>query len=240
MLKRIFREITPPIVWRAAKRLIGRPLPASYQGVSTPHSMDALHSGRFREIFEKYLPLDPFRDKNDIRLRVYNVCHFAQHALRAPGDFVFAGVSFGVTPRVAHEYLDFQSRDRSFHLVDPFSGVNNAADPSLNPEYNADVEYVRKQYSSQARIVFHRVFIPDGLPLIGVRKLAFVHLNTSDARGEAAALSYLYECLSPGGLIVIDLYAFSPGHQSHYAQAIEALGVTPFCMVSGQAVIMKP
>jgi hypothetical protein len=58
----VARELTPPVLWRALKWLGDRrpPPPAvHYQGVTTPHNMAVLHSGRFAECYDRHRQLDP-------------------------------------------------------------------------------------------------------------------------------------------------------------------------------------
>jgi hypothetical protein len=236
------RELTPPALWRALKLLAGRrprPPAVHYQGVITPHDMAVLHSGRFAERYDRHRQLDPHLEPNTTRMRHYNLACLARHALNAPGDFLFAGVSYGVAARVLYDFLDWPTRGRVMHLVDPFLGVRNMQEREPLDCYNTDADYVRRQYDAADRsVTIHVAAVPDCLPVAPT--LAFVHLNTGDYRCEAAALPMLYRSLSPRGVIVLDNYAIHVGHQNDYDPALAALKVEPFCLVTGQAVLFKP
>lgn len=241
-LKRLMKGVMPAAMLQYVRHRFRTDLPRSapgYQGVYTQHSMRCLHEGRFAEIHDRYRRLNPFNAPNELRLRHYCASMFAEFAKKVPGDFLSAGVSFGVAPRVIYEFVEFEQLGKTYHLIDPFLGVNY---PGSGPNpYNTDFELVRRQYSSAAPVVFHRELIPDCFPLEGLTQgLAFVHLNTTDPPAEAASLRYLYESLNPGGYIVIDDYSFGNGQFDDYDPAIGALGARIFCLVTGQGVIQKP
>lgn len=164
---------------------------------------------------------------------------FAEFAKSIPGDFLSAGISYGVAPRVIYDFVEFERLGKTYHFIDPFSGVNNpSADGAYR--YNTDFGFVRRQYPTNAPVQFHQELIPDCLPLAGLDALAFVHLNVTYPPAEAASLPYLYEKLSPGGFILIDYYSFGAGQYDDYDPALEEIGASVFSMVTGQGVIHKP
>jgi hypothetical protein len=222
--------------------MMGRPARRVYQGVSTEHSTRNMHEGRFAAAFDRYFPLDPHHAGDVRRLRSYTACMFAEHCRSARGDYLFAGISYGVLPRVIFEFIgaatDSQPGGRVFHLIDPFTGVDETG--SAYREYNTDAAVVTAQYPPGSPIRFWREFIPGCFPLPGVHALAFVHLDTGVFDAEAASLSYLYGLLSPGGVIIIDHYAFGTGNFEIFDPEIDRIGATVFAMVTGQGIIMKP
>ena len=232
------RAVTPPFLWDMARKLLKRSGPTNYQGVVTYHNMRWLHEGRFAEIYDSHSHLNPFNAPNETRLRQYFDCMFAEYAKGVPGDFLAAGISYGVAPRVIYDFVDFERFGKTYHFIDPFLGINNPGE-EIAP-YNTDIELVRNQYPADAPIKFHLELIPDCFPLPGIDALAFVLLNTSDVAGEAASLPYLYEKLSPGGFILIDYYSFGQGQFEGYDPAIAKIGASVFSMVTGQGVIRKP
>lgn len=230
-------------MWSVAKWLLPgftAAAPKNYQGVISHHNLMALHTGRFAAIYEQACRLDPYTDPDTTRVRIYQLCLFATMAKGVEGDFLTAGISYGKAERAIYEFLDFSTLKKRWHLVDPFYGVN--ASGTIEPAYNTDSELVRKQFPADAPLLFHRALIPDCLPLPDVQRLAFVHLVTGAPQPEAMSLSYLWQVLAPGGIIVIDSYAFGGGNQAIYDPAIKLLSPLPevFSMVTGQGVIIKP
>jgi len=99
-----------------------------------------------------------------------------------PGDFVYAGVSWGVTPCMVFELLDFASLGKTLHLIDPFEGTI-ATTGAHAQTFNGDPDYVLRQYPQGAPIVLHRKPIPLRCP---VSWLSF--LWTGDPAADATAL----------------------------------------------------
>ena len=244
-IKSIIKQCVPPIIWNFAKalapkaelggRIAGCYQSIDYQGVSTVHNMRCMHEGSFARYYEQYRGLNPANGPEVTRLRQYLACMFAEWTKGVKGDFLSAGISYGVAPRVIFDFIDFPSLGKVWHFIDPFTGAN-VPDGYF---YNTDLEIVIKQYPPGARIVFHKHYIPDVFPINSIESLAFVHLNATDCSAEAESLPYLYEKLSPGGIILIDMYAFGNGAFETYDVKIEELGASAFTMVTGQCVIRK-
>lgn len=242
-LKGLIKGVTPPFLLDSVRKLLRTDLPRSaisYQGVYTQHNMRWLHEGRFAELHDRYRTLNPFNSLNESRLRQYYACMFAEFAKKVPGDFLSAGISFGVAPHVIYDFVNFETLDKNYHFIDPFLAVNYPGG-AQNP-YNTDSESVRKQYSEGAPVAFHLALLPDCFPLTGLsdKGLAFIHLNTAHPKAEATSLEYLYEKLNPGGFIVIDDYSFGPGQYDDYDPTIQKIGAKVFSMVTGQGIIQKP
>jgi hypothetical protein len=243
LLKRVVRRMIPAPLLNYLRQRLKTDLPRdalSYQGVYTQHNMRWLHEGRFAEIHDRYRTLNPFNSPNESRLRHYCVCMFAEFSRPVPGDFLSAGISFGVAPRVIYDFVEFERLGKTYHFIDPFLGINYPGD-GPNP-YNMDFEFVRRQYPPDAPIAFHRALLPDCFPLqdLTTQGLAFVHLNTTHPSAEAASLRYLYETLNPGGFIVIDSYSFGAAGFSFYDPVLKRIGAHVFSLVTGQGIIQKP
>jgi len=151
-----------------------------------------MHFGRFGSVYERYWHLDPFNAESRgdrTRMRVYNLCLLAEAALRTPGDLFMAGVSWGVAQRVLYDYLDIGHTGRVLHMVDPFLRIDNAQTQNKLEKYNGDIDFVRRQYPTDARIEIHRALIPACLPLSNAGPFALAYFNTSDHHSEAVSLS---------------------------------------------------
>jgi len=239
----VLRDITPPFIWATLRQRFGQYFPdiasVNYQGVSTQHSMRCLHEGYFAQLYDRYRTLNPNNSENLTRLRIYNACLFAEFARAVPGDYLSAGISYGIAPRIIFDFVKFWQLSKAYHFVDPFTGSNNPADKKNHP-YNEDVSFVIQQYPSNAAIKIHKALIPNCFPIDDIELLAFVHLNVTHPPSEAASLSYLYDKLSPGGFILIDYYGYGTGQYEWFDPVEDQLGIKIFSMVTGQGVIQKP
>lgn len=222
-LSDIVRSAAPRPLWNAYLRARGLGQIHSWRTfdyMATRADPRPLFEGRFAELYAKYSSLDPNLDPEQGRYVHYFSCFFAGLCRHIPGDFVCAGISYGVGAKMVFEFTDFQSLGKTLHLIDPFEGI---AVGGIAGNYNRDPEYVRRQYPADAPIVIHRARIPLHLP----GKLAFVLSTTGVPAAEEASVPIFYEALSPGGILISD-------------RGIHKLpSVTPLWMPSGFAVYFK-
>jgi hypothetical protein len=227
------QAVTPPILWNAFQRFrgLGQRYPRLEFGqFSTIANAAPILEGRFAELFERYRALDPFEPPDRQRFVAYMICRFADLCRHVPGDFVCAGISFGIMPRILFDYVDFPSLGKTFHLIDPFEGIGSH--DRISARYNCDPDYVMRQYPEGSPIILHRKRIPLRLP----GKIAFVTTNTGNPEADAEALPIFYEAMSPGGIFVLGQYA----NFAHvYQPALSKLDFAPIWLPSGQGIIVK-
>jgi len=230
----LLRRLTPPVLWDLLRRARGKPPLRSYHGVTTPFDMSALHQGRFAAVFDAVYRNDPGlrHDANLLRLRAYCAHMFAAIAMRAPGDFLEAGVSYGVIAKVLYE-LTVKESGRTYHLVD--------VDPrhtEAKREYCSDPAFVPALFRDDPAVRLHLVGIPAVFPLPLPTGLAFAHLDTDNEDVEFASLPYLVENLNPGGVILIEAYGLQP-FAARYDAVARQLQASIFTLPSGQGVLIK-
>jgi hypothetical protein len=231
-LKHAIKQLCPPILWNLLRKVKGSADPVSYQGVFTQHNMDSLHRSRLAKERVKHLP--PNQGANITLLRHLEVYRAALSAQYIDGDFLTAGISYCVAPLTIFNLL---KPKKTWHLIDPFEGTDENG--NLNPDYNRDANFVKRQFPKGAKVKFHTGYIPDCLNDSGIGKLSLVHLNTGNAKAEAKSLPYFYERLSAGGIMVIDCYSFGKGNQDVFDPVIDKLGAEILSLVTGQGVIVK-
>jgi hypothetical protein len=232
VIKNLVRAWCPPILWGVLRKIKGSVEPSGYQGVFTQHSMTTLHNSKLVRERAKHLP--PNQDAAITMLRHLEVYRAALSAQYIDGDFVTAGISYCVAPLTIFNLL---KPKKTWHLIDPFEGTDENG--NVNPDYNRDANFVKRQFPKGAKVKFHTGYIPDCLKDSGIGKLSLVHLNTGNAKAEAKSLPYFYERLSTGGIMVIDCYAYGKGHEDVFDPVIKNLGAEIINLVTGQGVIVK-
>lgn len=229
------QSVAPPVIWNALQRLrghAGKFPQREFGNMATCANAGPLLEGQFAELYAKYRPLDRFLAPEVWRYRLYNVCFFARLCRQIPGDFVCAGVSWGVAPRMVFDFTDFPTLGKTLHLIDPFEGIVSNDSDKISERYNRDPDYVLRQYPPGAPIVLHRKRIPLRLP----GKFAFVFTDTGNPAADAEAIPIFYEGLSPGGVLITEQYA---NNANYYEPILKRLDVTPLWLPSGQGVIFK-
>lgn len=236
--KEQIRQFLPPIIWNYLASKVSHTFrDIDYQGVRTPNIPWPMHNGRFAEIYEKNYKLDPYVNLNVTRYRIYNICMIANLCLKIPGDFLSAGVSFGVAQKIVFDFIDLNKYSKILHMIDPFIGISNAENKRYY--FNTDFGLVDKQYNTRDHVKFHLELIPNALSKFRKTSIAFAFLNTSNVEAECASLPILFDMLYKGGAIMIDQYCPGNGNYEAYNPVFEKLGVIPFWFPSGQCVIFK-
>lgn len=228
------QAVLPPFIWNTLQRARGNPAISPWRTfghVATAANATPILHGEFADLYEKYQPLDPHVRKETWRYRLYNVASFARVCRSVPGDFVCAGVSWGIAPRIVFDYVDFPSLGKTMHLIDPFEGIVANDSEATSPAYNLDPDYVMRQYPAGAPIEMHKKRIPLHLD----RPLSFVFTDTGNPAADAAAIPIFYDALSPGGIIISEQY----GNNTEHYRGLADLGILPIWFPSGQGVIFK-
>ncbi len=234
-LSAFVQSLTPPVVWNTYLRLRGRTQRypwLQFGNVMTCTNTKPLLEGRFAALYEKYHRLDPFLPEHETRYRNFNICFFADFCRNIPGDFACAGVSWGITPRIVFDFVDFAKLGKMLHLIDPFEGIVSNTSDVVAERYNRDPDYVLRQYPAAALIVLHRKRIPFKLP----GKYAFIFSDTGNAAADAETIPIFYEALNPGGVFITNSYA---NDLPLYEPVFAKLKLTPLWLPSGQGVIFK-
>ncbi len=176
-------------------------------------------------------------DTRVTRLRTYYVWNFASLALARTetGDFVTGGVSYGTTPKVVADCLNFAHTGRKWWLIDPLDGW---PDPSF--KYNVDLENAQSGWNPNAQAEWILEPLPGSLNSLP-SSLAFVHLNTGNFDAELESLPTLGERVCSGGFILLDQYGWrSTDQQLQFDTAVHEAGLESFELPTYQLVIWKP
>lgn len=181
----------------------------------------------------------------------------AKVAAQQPGDFVECGVNRGALSSAIMTALDWNRQERTFYLLDTFSGLEpkhlsteeialgalQTNKAKLNSGfYVNDVESVRKNFSQWSNVELIVGSIPGTLGKVESHAVAFLHLDMNCTLPEVAALDFFWDRLTPGAVVLMDDYAYAGHH--HQKQAIDtwakALEVEIAALPTGQGLILKP
>jgi macrocin-O-methyltransferase TylF-like protien len=170
---------------------------------------------------------------------------------------VECGVNRGVLSSAIMADLVWDKLDRTFWLMDTFAGIDERfiTDEERNREklaesdgklesgvYTADFDGVQANFSEWSNVRFVKGSIPDTLPEVTADAIAFLHIDMNCAPPETAALRHFWDMITPGGLVLLDDYAyrgFEPQKEAMDALTAE-LGVAVLSLPTGQGLILKP
>jgi O-methyltransferase len=185
-----------------------------------------------------------------IELRAYFECWAAQQCLQIPGNFVCCGVNTGFIPLAICEYVNINNTDKYFYLFDTYKGIPESQMSEFErPKavrdnkalyfdcYDTAVSNFSK--FKNAKIV--RGEVPGTLAEAGITKVSYLSIDMNIAYPERKAIEHFWPMLSPGGMVVLDDYAFI-GH-SEQKQSMDEwasmAGVSILTLPTGQGFILK-
>ena len=174
------------------------------------------------------------------------------------GDFVECGVNKGFMSSAIMQLLDWNTQDRVFFLLDTFDGIDpryitqtERAEGILEKNqalfdkgfYTRDLAAIRQNFAEwDANIKIIAGAIPDTLDEINTRRVSFLHLDMNCAPPEVAALTFLWNRLTPGAPVLLDDYAYYGYRQQKLAMDEFAArhDVAILSLPTGQGLIIRP
>jgi hypothetical protein len=188
--------------------------------------------------------------------RVHVALWAASTASRVAGDFVECGVNAGFVSSAIMQSLDWRKSGRQFYLIDTFSGpvlsqyspreiergrAETATSAVAAGAYVTDLERVRANFSEWPNAVVVQGTVPDVLATLNFGHVAFLHLDMNCALPETAALEFFWSRLSPGGIVLLDDYAYYGNDiLTEEIDSLSArLGFSVLSLPTGQGLIVK-
>jgi hypothetical protein len=220
-------------------------------GLMTQQSTHFLHDQKFIRAYELGAATTSWKGAS-IRWRAYVACWAGQHAALLPGDFVECGVNRGGLARAIVDYVSFESLNKSFFLIDTFTGLVpeylTAGEKSKGllahySYYEGDaLEAVRETFAPFPNVRPIRGTVPEILEDIPSEQVAFLSLDMNCVWPEQKAAEYFWDRLVPGGVILQDDYGFDMHEEQRKMmdQFAADRGVSVLALPTGQGLIFKP
>lgn len=188
---------------------------------------------------------------DNIHWRVHTILWAASHCKNIEGDFVECGTNKGGFAMAICEYLDFKSVDKIFYLLDTFKGLDESLltddeKAAGKIEHFKDIyldcfEQVKRIFSFFPNVKLIRGAVPETLSQVVSTKIAFLSVDMNNLKPEIAALDHFWDKMSPGGMIVLDDYAYvtcNLQYEAHNNWA-KGKGIKILSLPTGQGLIVK-
>jgi len=189
---------------------------------------------------------------NDYQIywRIHVLCFYANLSKHLKGDFIDFGVNTGIFSLSVMNYLNFNSLNKTYFLLDTFDGLDEKYSSTVEMEkskkqmYNSDGLLYQKVINSHKgfNVKIIKGAVPDTLNEIDSDSFCFVSIDMNSAIPEYKALKYIWPKLVKGGVIILDDYAF-PGYDSlreAHDRFAKEVNVEILCLPTCQGVIVKP
>jgi hypothetical protein len=174
--------------------------------------------------------------------RVHVALWAAMQAAGVPGDFVECGVGRGFVSSAILEFLPWKSMERRFYLFDTYTRQNpQIGNESPRVYYADDVQTVRTNFSEWPDVHVIQGLVPDSLVEPDIQAIAYLHIDMNHPVPETAAVRMLWPRLVPGGVLLLDDYAFDGFHAQKVAmdQVAKEMGFNILSLPTGQGLAVK-
>ncbi|HYM62577.1 MAG TPA: TylF/MycF/NovP-related O-methyltransferase, partial [Thermoanaerobaculia bacterium] len=178
-------------------------------------------------------------------------------ASKLPGDFVECGVNRGFLSSAIMEFLNWDSLNKTFYLLDTFNGldlrqvsaedrhsgaIKKNASAIESSFYVRGVESVEANFAQWKNTRIVAGSIPGTLERVQSKCVAYLHLDMNCSQPEVAALRYFWDRLVPGAIVLLDDYAYY-GYESQ-KHAMDDFAKTKDVMIAslptGQGLLVRP
>ncbi len=191
-----------------------------------------------------------------LRWRIHIALWAARLALKAPGDYVECGVNAGMVSSAILHDLNWSALPRQYFLIDTFAGpvldqfsaeerqsgwVALVEERVAAGAYVTDIDRVRATFAEWPNAIVVQGTVPEILPSIGPRQIAFLHLDLNCAAPEVAALEYFWSQMAPGAVVLMDDYAHHGVEEQKKAidRWADRIQVEVLSLPTGQGLIVK-
>jgi len=245
-LKKIIRKLTGK----------GKELKVEYcqDGLQTIHNHDFMKDPSFLKAYER--GCRAAADYN-WHWRVHIGLWAAFTASKLQGDFVECGVNRGFLSSAIMEFLNWDSLNRTFYLLDTFEGLDKRyvshedhksgaieKYESLLEDgfYVQGVESVKANFSHWKNIRIIQGSIPETLKQVETKHVAYLHIDMNCSPPEIAAINFFWDLLLPGAIVLLDDYAYRGYEAQKYAMDdfAKAHNVMFASLPTGQGLLVKP
>jgi hypothetical protein len=214
----------------------------------TSNNCDFIEEPRFKKAYAAAAATNPWEGFT-LQWRVYIVCWFANYVKHLEGDFVECGVNTGAYARAIIEYIDFPALDKRFWLFDTFGGLvhdqlsKEEKEIGFYKHYDhyLDVYQQVKETFSPFKVEVVKGMVPETLGACTSEKIAYLSIDMNVVAPEIAAVTYFWDRIVPGGIVMLDDYGFTPHIQQKLAfdQFAKERNLNILSLPTGQGVMIK-
>lgn len=240
MLKKVSRSLGYEVY------KLTRPGLYSQDCLTTFNNHDFMQEPRFVAAYQRGIKASGVDHR--IHWRAHVALWVASQVRRLPGAFVECGVSTGFLSSAIMHYLDWNSLQKDFYLFDTFRGLderfltpNEKKTDRLSWYKNLSYESVRENFSEFKNVHMIQGVVPESLSAVHIPSVCYLSLDMNCTVPEIEAANFFWESLVPGGMILLDDYAYSGYEEQNRAFRLFAAekGIEILTLPTGQGLILK-
>ena len=215
-------------------------------GLATSTNSDFINDQKFAKAYQSAKDTNPWPNFT-LMWRIHVVCWVAETVKKLEGDYVECGVNTGSYARAIMDYINFNSLNKTFYLMDTFVGLDEkyvTTDEKklgiLNYEYRDTYEEVKNTFKNfNVKII--KGSIPDTLDHCKTDKICYLSLDMNNVIPEIAAIEYFWGKLVINGIVLLDDYGF-PMHINQkigFDKFAKSVNHEILTLPTGQGLIIK-
>jgi len=221
-----------------------------FDGVATVHNLACLSEQRFKYSLSKAILAGGF--DYQIYMSQHQAIWCADTALRLneAGSFVELGTAKGYTMTTILSAMDYQGKDLSklsVYLFDSFSSDATDSRGFQRKEFGKNIYYAESfeqaedNFKNFSNVRLIQGTLPESLKNTEIQAISFLHIDLNAPQIEIECLKLLWEKVLPGGIILIDDFAYK-GYEytnSLFSELSDLLGVSILTTAWGPGIIIK-
>ena len=222
----------------------------AFDGMASAHNLHFLSDRRFKAATQRAVRAGGF--DYGIPLRLHQAIWCADKAMKLPPDSIFVELGTGkgyVMSAIlgSLEFLETNLEAKAVFLFDTFQSdatdFKSEQDSSLgrNIYYAESFSSVEENFADYKNVRLVRGKLPDTLADVPLDKIAFLHIDLNAPEIETQCLEILWDKILPGGIVLIDDYAYSGFEYTNklFNEFAQEVGVSILTTASGQGIIVK-
>lgn len=215
-------------------------------GLATHHNFSFVDDPRFKAAYARGVTANG--GDHHIRWRAHVALWVARQVAGLDGAFVECGVSTGFLSSAIMHDLDWNRLGKKFYLFDTYAGLDARfmSEAELTKErlgWYSSLSYdaVKKNFAEFGGVELVKGSIPETLGTVDIPTICYLSLDMNCTLPEIAAAEHFWPKLVPGGIMLLDDYAYSGYEEQH--EAFDALaakfGTTILSLPTGQGILQK-
>jgi len=193
---------------------LSRPGLYSQDCLTTFHNHDFIRDPRFVAAYQRGIKANGVDHR--MHWRVHVALWVVSQVRHLPGAFVECGVSTGFLSSAIMQFLEWNSMQKDFYLFDTFSGLDEKLmcpyekkTERLSWYKDLSYESVLNNFSEFKNVHLIQGAVPNSLNQVEIPHVCYLSLDMNCTVPEIEAAGFFWEKLVPGGMILLDDYAYS-------------------------------
>jgi hypothetical protein len=226
---------------------LSRPELYSQDCLTTFHNHDFMQEPRFLAAYQRGIKASGVDHR--IHWRVHVALWVASQVIHLPGAFVECGVSKGFMSSAIMQFLEWNSLGKKYFLFDTFCGFEERyLTPTekkkahrLDWYKDTSFESVRKNFSEFKNVHLIQGVVPDSLNDVEIQSVCYLSLDMNCTIPEIEAANFFWEKIVPGGMILLDDFAYAGYEDQNRAFRKFAIqkNTEVLTLPTGQGLILK-